>query len=247
MALGLALCLLLAAAPVNAAGETTSLQLVTKCAIKSEGGSSPSVFKYSYNKNGLFSKESTKGYSVKYTYKDKNLKKGVAKYDGGKTTTTFKTKNGLVVKSVSKSGKDKVTSTFSYKNKRLAKEVQKYKGYTMTTKFTYNKKGLISKKTMIWKDKKKTSKSVFKYTYDKNGYPTKINYDDGTSETIKNTYKDGLLVKKKATYKNEKGVKSWTSFEYTYSKKNVPAAYATNVQAQQKGFLQNLSASTFNY
>jgi hypothetical protein len=227
MALGFALCLLLAAAPVNAAGKTKSMQLVTKCTIKVEGGSGEgSVFKYGYNKNGLFAKESTSGYSLKYTYKGKNLKKSVAKYSGEKATTTYETKNGLVVKSVTKSGKEKLVSTFTYKNKRLAKEVQKYsgnskqyKGYSMTTKFSYNKKGLISTKTMIWKDGKKTSKSVYKYTYDKKGYPTKVKFDDGTSETIKNTYKNGRLVKKVSTYKNEQGVTSWTSFEYTYSKK----------------------------
>lgn len=247
MALGLSLCLLLAAVPANAAGK--SMQLVTKCTIKIEGGTGDgAVFKYGYNKNGLFAKESTDGYSLKYTYKGKNIKKSVATYSGEKATTTYTSKNGLVVKSVTKNGKETVTSTYSYKNKHLSKEVQKYKGGdSLTTKYEYNKKGLLSKKTMVWKAGKKTSKSVFKYTYDKKGNPTKVKYDDGTSETIKNTYKNGRLVKKVSTYKNEQGVTSWTSFEYSYSKKSVPASYASVVKAQQKGFLQNLSASTMNY
>lgn len=249
IALTFAICLLCVASPVDAAGKTKSLQLVTKCSVKAEfdNDSIVSIYKYSYNKNGLFAKESTDNYSMKYTYKGKNLKKSVENSNGEKSTTSYTTKNGLVVKSVTKSRENKVKATYSYKNKKLNKIVSSDKDGTYTRKFEYNKKGQISKKISITKTGKKTLKAIDKYSYDKKGIPSKINHDGEIIETIENSYKNGKLVKSISTFKNKQGEVMKVSLEYTYSKKKVPASYVKNVQAQQKGFLQNLSASTLNF
>jgi hypothetical protein len=253
MALGLALCLLLAAAPVNAAGKTKSLMLVTKCTEKYEGSSGTSVYKYGYNKNGLFAKESKKtkdagsSYSIKYTYKGKNLKKSVVSYAKEKETTTYTTKNGLVVKSVTKSGKNTLKSTYTYKNKKLSKEVSKFKGGSLTNKFSYNKKGLVSKNTDTWVFGKEKVKYSHTFTYDKKGNPVKVKYSSGYSETIKNTYKKGRIVKKEITSKDSTGTTTVRTYEYTYSKVKVPASYAKDVKVQQAGLLRNTSPSTANY
>lgn len=201
---------------------------------------------YTYTKNGLVKKEENESSIIDYIYKNGYIAKKVEKY---------------------KDHNIKIITKQTYKKGNLVKKVIKSTDGTWVWKYSRNKKGQIIKETITGEEKFSYTykyknncvrkeiyrdghmKGISHYTYDKKGYPIKI--DDPFFVTkIKNIYKNGRLVAKKYSYKEKNAEKNdlgdiTSSLEYQllYVKKKVPRSKVGKVNDQQRRLIDDMTSS----
>lgn len=180
--------------PVQA--KSSSRFMLTHFTLK--GSEDEHDMRFSYNKQGLVTKivdhevvkigdvtKSTNTY--RYTYKKNQLVKRVDQIGSSTTTTTFTYQGKKIIAS-----KPGYTQTLTMKNHKVIKAVSSDFNRT----YSYNKKGQLIKATANGKAYKNG------YKYDKKGYATAFNWDEGQvlgHFTHKITYKNNLpsVVKQK--------------------------------------------------
>ena len=227
--------------PVNAA-KTKDMYLIKS--IKTTDNSRYS--NYTYTKNGLVKKEENESSIIDYIYKNGYIAKEVEKY---------------------KEHNIKFITKQTYKKGYLVKKVRKAPDGTWVWKYSRNKKGQIIKETITGEEKfsntyiyknnrvrkavyrDENMKGIYRYTYDKKGYPIKID-DPYYFTKIKNIYKNGRLVTKKFNIKEKNAVKNdlgdtTSSLEYQllYVKKKVPRSKVARVKDQQRRLIDDQNSS----
>ncbi len=233
------LCLILTAIPfikTNAAG-TVEVYVLTS----TEQKESDLKTTYSYNSKGLLSKSvSSSGTNTtnKYTYKNGLLTKSSSKnnYSTEKVTFSYDKKKRLVQENrVYVSGNDvfKTKEVYFYnkKNQIIKSNYEEdgpeaLAGVTVFS-FSYDKKGHLAKS--------KSKYGISKYSYDAKGFLKKVTYGSSAT-TLKNTYKNGLLIRRVQSNKDE-DYSAKVNFLYQYKKIKVPKSYVSLVKEQQNNIL----------
>ena len=185
--------------------------------------------KFTYNKNGLLSKEKSEDGPryFKYNKSSKLVKKTWYKRSTTGApwqTITFKYKKGKMTSLISKGGDTNTTYNYSFtynKSGKLAKAKFDDSFYKYTTKYSYKNKKLISRKN--------SGESIEKISFNKKGDITKIG-----EENISYTYKGGKVTKiKRMCVWGSNG-----TFKIKYKKIKVSKKMLKKVKAQQKSIRQ---------
>lgn len=234
-------CAAIAPGNAYAKGKKTEVWVVTKIAEKSPEGSYSQAMKY--NKNGLLSVHSDTYASgrdkntnvTSYKYKKNKLKSWTYKADG-KVAGTAKVKldkKGRPVSATYKAKKQKFTYkyTFGYNAKG---QLVKYSNYLSSHKYAYDKAGRVVKDI---DNNAESGLYRMTYAYDKAGNITKVAYNGSLERTVKNSYKNGRLVKQNETIADD-GTK--VTAVYTYKKVKVPKSYAKMVKMQQDALVRGI-------
>jgi len=161
---------------------------------------------FTYNKDKITQEDHYNGYTTIYTLDNKGYVIRSDDYDDGvhEHYTTHEYSNGYLVKSTSDGG----YTTYTWQNGNLTKIVEDGGVQQYTEILTYNNienkwnydpyfaelslifKGVTSKNYLVKLTASSGFTSTLKYTYDSDGYPTKIVISSsyGGSETITITY-----------------------------------------------------------
>ena len=198
--------------------------------------------KYTYNRNGLLTKRTTKYQSgsgaMAFSYKGKN----VTKVSTTSASMKLTYKNGKKASGVFIMGDGSVSEvdeTYTVRSGKLAKVklVRWYKdsstgawnSSTGTVTYAY-KKGLPVKVTMV----NGGPKVVSKYTYDKKGNLTKSKTGVASADKFANTYDKKNLLKKRVVGDGDQ------VYEYTYKAVSVPSNYASTVKDQSWAIINGM-------
>lgn len=236
-----------ASSPAFAKSNTKTVYVLTK--IYTDKRSKSNITQtFSYNKNGLL-KSSTLGSIVKgeYTYNRKNQITRYRESMNQWTTNDYSyNKKGQIIKNVCtyrnlKSNKLETkgfVSTYKYnKDGKLISENAKKGKKANTYKYTYGKNGFPSKFTENTEYGKKTTT----YTYDKkNNIKTmETKSSDGTfSYNYSNKYKSGRCDSQTVTETYD-GDSYSIKYFYAYKKMTVSKSLADQIEAQQWSLLNN--------
>lgn len=201
-------------------------------------------YKYTYNKKGLLVKDtcvkSNGGTpSYEYVYSGTKMTKSISILDGEKNSETQYTYNKKGYLTKSKTTIPNYTDDSDSVTKYQWKSGRCVKASRTT--FSYDKNGWITKIDS-------GTGSAWIMTYDKNGYVLSDGPEGGDMEGKTNTYKNGRLVRQAALDQN--GEEYPGAYTYKYKKITVPASVAEKVKGQQewltdKGSFHSLSLAVF--
>ena len=194
-------------------------------------------YKFDYNKDGSLAKETISDTIYSFSYQNGKISQILkASPYTDPETLSFSYKKENLTEATRQVGKRYTTLSFHYnKENQLDKIEEKGKRFTTDTQISYDDNGYPEKVSM--QSSGENIEYIIQSTYDTQGNPTHILYPWGVTETIKNTYQKGSLIKKEITCQTESGK---TDTVYTISYQEVPVG-SFNVEEieKQQFFLRN--------